>query len=116
MARFLIKTAYDSVDCDYYVMVSDECIEVGYEVDGKFRHEKIVSEYFRIVDHYPELDQATFELAFKAQEDMNKQELAELKTQLESLEPPLDTAHNPEEEKKKPKKGQLLFENASFYG
>jgi hypothetical protein len=115
MARYLIKTAYDSVDCDHYIMVSDTCVEVGYLVDGKFRYEKIVSDYFRIVDHYPEITEEMMATASKAMVEMQTNEFKELIEQVNSQEPPMDMT--PEDGKeKKPKKGQLLYENASFYG
>jgi hypothetical protein len=58
MSRFMIKTITDSVDADVFQFLSETMLEVGYTINGKFYHEIIKSDYYRIVDNYPTI---TFE-------------------------------------------------------
>jgi hypothetical protein len=102
--RYTIYTDTDEIECDGYLVANQNCIEIGYkDENGNFVHEVLNSTYFRIVDHEPKFTYEEFIEACNLEEAME-----------EPIEAPLDTAHKPGE-KKKPKEGQLLFDNASFY-
>ena len=67
MARFVIKTPFDSVDCDAFLVVTENMIEVGYSQNGKFKHEIIRTDYARIIDNDPVITQEEFLDAVKEQ-------------------------------------------------
>lgn len=67
MARFVIKTPFDSVDCDAFLVITENMIEVGYTKNGKFMHEIIRTDYARIIDNSPTVTEEEFMAAVKEQ-------------------------------------------------
>jgi hypothetical protein len=67
MARFVVKTPFDSVDCDAFLVVTENMIEVGYKKCGKFMHEIIRTDYARIIDNSPSITEDEFMDAVKEQ-------------------------------------------------
>lgn len=67
MARFVIKTPFDSVDCDAFLVVTENMIEVGYKRGDKFMHEIIRTDYARIIDNDPTVTEEEFMNAVKEQ-------------------------------------------------
>lgn len=67
MARFVIKTPFDSIDCDAFLVITENMIEVGYKKNDKFMHEIIRTDYARIIDNDPTVTEDEFMDAVKEQ-------------------------------------------------
>lgn len=71
MSRFVVKTPFDSIDCDGVIIVAENILEVGYKVGDKFRHELIRTDYYRVIDNSPEITEEEFMQEVEHQSDLD---------------------------------------------